>query len=90
MVTSWKLSEHVSPVNQMKKLVLAVVKSHPLSMCRIFVGSVLPKAGREVELEHDVKIMNRGLAKAVQQLKRHHRLGNRITFVPIHRIFLEI
>lgn len=56
---------------------------------RIYVGSVLPRADREVELENDVKDMNRWFAVAVQQLKRHQHVGGCVVFVALHRIFLE-
>ena len=83
------LSLHVSPVSQMKKLVNTILKVYPLTVHKIYVGAVLPRADREAELETDVIEMNSGLARAVNELKRHHHTGQRVEFVPLHKLFLE-
>ena len=52
------ISPHISLVNQMKKLIAMILEKCG-KVRRIYVGSVLPRADREVELENDVKDMNR-------------------------------
>ena len=92
MVAGWKLSSAdftaYQLVNQMKKLIAMILEKCG-KVRRIYVGSVLPRADREVELENDVKDMNRWFAVAVQQLKRHQHVGGCVVFVALHRIFLE-
>ena len=76
-------------MSQIKKLVSEILKAHPLLIKLIYVGSVVPRADREAELEKDIKDMNQGLVLGVQQLKRHNHVGNHVMFVPVHQIFLE-
>ena len=80
---------HVSPVNQIKKLVTMIVKTYPLTVKKVYVSTVLPRADREAELEVEVMNMNKGFAQAVRDLKNYGRLGRRVAFVATHRIFLE-
>lgn len=70
-------------------MVNTIVKVYPLSVGKIWVGGVLPRSDREVELEVEVKAMNKGFAQAVQDLKRYFHLGKRVEFVPTHQLFLE-
>ena len=80
---------HVSPVNQLKKLVTLLIKMYPLTIKRVYVASVLPRADHEAELENDIMEFNRGLSQAVRELKRYDKLGKWVVFVPVHCIFLE-
>ena len=83
------ISRHWSPVNQLKKLINTIVKVYPLSVGKIWVAGVLPRADREVQLEAEVKAMNKGFAQAMQDLKRYFHLGKRVEFIPTHQLFLE-
>ena len=83
------LSKHVSPVNQLKKLVSVIIRTCPLLVWKIYVAGILPRPDREVELEQDVRQANRGFAQAVQDLKKHHHVGRRVVFVQVYWLFLE-
>ena len=76
-------------MNQLKKLINTIVKVYPLLVGKIWVAGVLPRVGREVELEAVVKAMKNSFAQAVQDLKRYFHLGKRVEFVPTHWLFLE-
>ena len=83
------ISKHVGPVGQTKKLVNTIIKAYPLLVHKIVVAGILPRPDREVGLEADVKDMNKGMAQAVQELKRYHHVGKRVEYLPVHKIFLE-
>ena len=57
------VSKHISPVGQIKKLVNTIIKVYLLSVHKIVVAGVLPQSDHEVELEPEVKYMNKGLAQ---------------------------
>ena len=42
-----------------------------------------------MELEPEVKYMNKGLAQGVQKLKRFHHVGKRVTYEAVQKLFLE-
>ena len=42
-----------------------------------------------MELEPEVKYMNKGLAQGVQELKRFHHVGKRVTYEAVQKLFLE-
>ena len=83
------VSKHISPMGQIKKLVNTIIKVYPLSVQKIVVAGVLPRPDREVELEPEVKHMNKGLAQGVQELKRFHHVGKRVTYEAVQKLFLE-
>ena len=71
----------------MRKLVNTIRKWCKVNL--IYVGSVLPRADREVELEADVRLINKGMTQAVKDLKRHDGAEDQVMFIPLHRLFLE-
>ena len=83
------ISKHAGPVGLTKKLVNTIIKAYPLLVHKIVVGGILPRMDWEVELEADVKDMNKGMAQAVQKLKRYHHVGKWVEYLPVHKIFLE-
>ena len=74
------ISEHISPVGQMQKLINTIIKSYPLSIQKIVVSWVLPCPDWEVELENEVKKMNQGIVQAIQELKQYHHVGNHVMY----------
>ena len=84
------LCEHISSTSQMKKLVTQLLQTFPLTIQMIYVGTVLPREDREVELEAEVKKMGHGFAQGVQDLRRHApHISERVQSVAVHKLFLE-
>ena len=83
------IAPQLSLGNQLKKLITTIVRVYPLSVGKVWVGGVFHHLDWEVELEADIKSVNKGYAQAVQDLKRFLHLGKRVAFVPTHKLFLE-
>ena len=81
----------LSPRNQMKKLLLSILKNASCPVKEVYVGAVLPRPDKEVEFEEDVKNMNMQFKHAARdvQLLKGKRMQVKIKFLPLHKLLLE-
>ena len=79
----------ISPTNQVKKLVQAIFVKYKRRITKVWIGTVLPRPDREVELERIIQKVNVGYFKAVKELKRHNFEGKCTEILTTHLLFLE-
>ena len=79
----------LSPCNQIKKLVMEIFAKYGRKIEKIWIGTVLPRLDREVELELLIRDINKGFSKAVKELKNHRFEKKRTAFLQLHKLFLE-
>ena len=80
---------NTKPKAQIRKLVQAIFVKYRRDVKKVWIGTVIPRPDREIELEEEIKSVNKGFSGAVKELKRHTFEMKRTEFLPVHRIFLE-
>ena len=72
---------NLGPRAQMKKLIQAIFTTYGRKVRKIWVGTVIPRPNREVELEDEVSKINIGFSKAAKDMKRHTFEAKRVEYL---------
>ena len=83
------LTPGLSAKNQMKKMVLELIKQWGTKISKIWIGTLFHRPDREVELEGSLWKMNSAFAGAVKDLRNHAHEKKRVEFLVVHKLFLE-
>ena len=83
------MDKALSPLGQLKKLVLRIWSRWAGIVRRVLVCSVLPHADKETQMENEVRLMNIGFAKAVRELRKHFPVVANTLMLGVHKLFLE-
>ena len=79
----------LSPINQMRKLIMCIIAKSGRKIAKLVVGSVLPRPDKEVQLEQQIIDMNAGFHSAVKDLRHNMPLARNVIWLPVHKLFLE-